>query len=194
VEAHQSAHNTLADLGEAVPETKKVTDFLAGILDPRLSGAKDLVLGDAQKLQDFESCQQYFKTLVYNKTTQEHHERQISGLKKKQPNGSNKHPVDEDKQLNVTARTYSREEWNKLTNEQRDKIKELRKSKKTRTREQVTATRNASAMGQDTDDQSEGTEDETEDLDVDSDGKDAQQDVLPPTRRNGGKAVGQGRG
>jgi hypothetical protein len=66
VEAHQSAHNTLADLGEAVPETKKVTDFLAGITDSRLSGAKDLVLGDAQKLQDFEACQQYFKTIVYN--------------------------------------------------------------------------------------------------------------------------------
>jgi hypothetical protein len=195
VEAHQNAHNTLADLGEAVPETKKVTDFLAGITDPPLSGAKDLVLGDAQKLQDFEFCQQYFKTLVYNKTTQERHERQISGRKKKQPNGSNKRTLNEEKQLNVTARTYSREEWNKLSNEQREKIKELRKSKRARPREQATATRNASTMEQDTDDQSEGTEYEkdAEDMDVDENEKEAQPDVLPPTRHNGGKAVGQGR-
>lgn len=62
VEVHQSAHNTLLDLNEPVPETKKVTDFLAGITDPRLSNAKNLILGDAQRLQDFESCQQYMKT------------------------------------------------------------------------------------------------------------------------------------
>jgi len=58
------------DLEEAVPEAKKVTDFLSGITDPRLSNAKDLILGDPQKLQNFELCQQYLKTLVYNKTTQ----------------------------------------------------------------------------------------------------------------------------
>jgi len=55
-----------------------VTDFLAGITDSRLSNAKDLFLGDPDRLQNFEACQQYLKTLVYNKTTQEKHERQIS--------------------------------------------------------------------------------------------------------------------
>ena len=77
---HQEAHNTLADLQETVPETKKVTDFLSGITDPRLMNAKDLVLGDPVKLQNFEACQQYLKTLVYNKATQDKHERNISGL------------------------------------------------------------------------------------------------------------------
>ncbi len=64
-----------------------------------------------------------------------------------------------------------------------------------RPREQATATRNASTMEQDTDDQSEGTEYEkdAEDMDVDENEKEAQPDVLPPTRHNGGKAVGQGR-
>jgi len=62
VEMHQEAHNTLADLEEPVPETKKVTDFLAGITDTHLSNAKDLILGDPQKLQNFELCQQYLKT------------------------------------------------------------------------------------------------------------------------------------
>jgi hypothetical protein len=80
VEMHQEAHNTLADLDEPVPETKQVTDFLEGITDARLSNAKDLIFGDVQKLQNFELWQQYLKTLAYNKTTQEKHEHQVSGL------------------------------------------------------------------------------------------------------------------
>mmetsp|Transcript_680 Transcript_680/g.982 ORF Transcript_680/g.982 Transcript_680/m.982 type:complete len:243 (-) Transcript_680:729-1457(-) len=80
VQIHQSAHNTLAELNEPVPETKKVTGFLAGINDPCLANSKDLVLADATKLNDFEACQQYFKTLIFNKTTQEKLKRQISGV------------------------------------------------------------------------------------------------------------------
>jgi hypothetical protein len=80
VEMHQAAYNTLAELHEAVPETKKVADFLAGITDTKLSTAKDLILGDPGKLGDFEACQQYLKTLVYNKATQDTHERKISGV------------------------------------------------------------------------------------------------------------------
>jgi hypothetical protein len=71
VEMHRSTHNTLAELDEAVPETKKVTDFFAGITDSRLSNAKDLILGNPDKLQNFEACQQFLKTLVYNKAAQE---------------------------------------------------------------------------------------------------------------------------
>jgi hypothetical protein len=63
VELHQSAHNTLAELNEPVPETKKITDFLAGISDPRISNAKDFILADPTKLNDFEACQQSLKRL-----------------------------------------------------------------------------------------------------------------------------------
>jgi hypothetical protein len=120
VEAHQEAHNTLADLGEPVPETKKVTDFSAGITDSRLSNAKDLILGDAQKLQNFEVCQQYLKTLVYNKTTQEKHERQISGLDHQRDGGKSRRlsdstPNTAGKNNGLTARTYTRDEWTKLS-------------------------------------------------------------------------------
>ena len=55
-----------------------MTDFLAGIIYSRLSNAKDLILGDPDRLQNFEAYQQYLKTLVYNKTMQEKHEQQIS--------------------------------------------------------------------------------------------------------------------
>jgi hypothetical protein len=90
VEIHQAAHNTLAELNEAIPETKQVTDFLAGITDTHLTNAKDLILGDIQKLQDFEACHQYLKSLVYNKTTQEKHEHQIAGLQQGNANKNNK--------------------------------------------------------------------------------------------------------
>ncbi len=134
VEIHQAAHNTLAELNEAVPETKKVTDFLAGITDTRLANAKDLILGDIQKLQNFEMCQQYLKTLVYNKTTQEKHERQIAGLQQGNANKTNKNKRDnkrkDGKDKNVVVKSYSQEEWAKLTPEQRQKVKDLRAAKR----------------------------------------------------------------
>jgi hypothetical protein len=86
-----------------------------------------LILGDTQKLQNFELCQQYLKTLVYNKTTQEKHERQISSLGREAGKGDRGSP---ERTGNITARTYSREEWSKLTKEEREKIKELRKHRK----------------------------------------------------------------
>jgi hypothetical protein len=57
VQIHQDAHNELLDLEEPVPETKKVQDFLSGILDARLQTGKDIVLGTAIYLQDFEEYQ-----------------------------------------------------------------------------------------------------------------------------------------
>ncbi len=185
VEAHQATHNTLADLGEAVPEPKKVTDFLAGITDPRLYGAKDLVLGNAQKLQDFEACQQYFKSLVYNKTTQERHERQISGLKQLNKNGKRR-GSEEKHTTEVTARTYSREEWSKFSNEQRDKIKELRKRKKAK-RDDNSTPRNASAVEQDADrSEASDSDDDVMDMGLDEAEKESEQTgVSPPTRRHG---------
>lgn len=87
VERHQGGHNELADLNEPVPETKKVTDFLSGITDSRLTNAKDIVLGNPQYLSNFEACQQYLATLVGNKMEQAKIERQISEIKIKKKGG-----------------------------------------------------------------------------------------------------------
>jgi hypothetical protein len=63
VEAFQEAFNELADLGEQlVPESKKVTNFLAGISDPILHTGKDVVLGDPVKLADFTESQPHTDT------------------------------------------------------------------------------------------------------------------------------------
>jgi hypothetical protein len=50
VSAHLMSHNKLNLLGEPISESKKVTDFLAGITAPLLSTAKENVIGDVAKL------------------------------------------------------------------------------------------------------------------------------------------------
>ncbi len=139
VDIHQAAYNTLAELDEAVPETKKVADFLAGISDPRLATAKDLTLGDTAKLGDFEACQQYLKALVYNTATQDTHERNVSGLQSGNPkgngkrNGKKRQGSSKSNAGDVTARSYTRDEWMKVTKEQREKICTLQAAKRNKT-------------------------------------------------------------
>ncbi len=151
VEMHQAAYNTLAELNEAVPETKKVADFLAGITDTKLSTAKDLILGDPAKLGDFEACQQYLKTLVYNKATQDTHERNVSGVQGGNGKGKNKGKRNRQSgnadKSDLTARSYTREEWLKLSKEQREKIRSLRAAKRNKSTDQQQG-RNASSVNQ----------------------------------------------
>ena len=68
---HQKAHNELFALDEVILETKKVQeDFLSGITDPSYDTAKTLVCGDNTKLESFEACQQFLKTVAqFSKTT-----------------------------------------------------------------------------------------------------------------------------
>jgi hypothetical protein len=84
INTHQTAHNEILDCdpSEAVPESKKVADFLKGISDPKLESAVSVVLGDVKLLNDFQLCQQYLSTTVENRATLEKSkERNISGLK-----------------------------------------------------------------------------------------------------------------
>ena len=158
VEIHQTAYNTLMELNEVIPETKRVNDFLAGISDARLNTGKDLILGDEQKLSNFEACQQFLKTLISNKVIQDKHERNISSARPNmqhmgrgrgrqgrfgrsgRSSGRNQQSRNPRKFDDISARTYSPEEWAKLTPDQKKQIWELRRAKKART------DRNASTM------------------------------------------------
>jgi hypothetical protein len=64
VSAHLTGYNKLSLLGEPVSESKKVTDFLAGITAPSLTTAKENVIGDVTKLENFDACQQYMKQIL----------------------------------------------------------------------------------------------------------------------------------
>jgi hypothetical protein len=64
VSTHLTGHNELSLLGEPVSKSKKVTNFLAGITAPSLTTAKENVIGDVTKLENFDACQQYMKQIL----------------------------------------------------------------------------------------------------------------------------------
>jgi len=128
---------------------------------------------------------------------QEKHERQISGVHKgRTPGNRGRRSEDGNDPLTtggVTARTYSKEEWSKLTNEERTKIKELRKARKAsnRGRGNTTDTRNASAVQLDG---LQSTHSHDDPVSEDSDGTQSRVSASedddyvptgPPTRRTG---------
>ena len=151
VQHHQDVHQELEICNEAIPETKKVTDFLASITDPRLDNAKDLILGNAMYLTSFTEMQQYIVTLVSNKKTQSSRERQISevdirhggqhkggkkGGKGGRKGGGRKGGQDDGGELKIHSGTYSRKEWQQLGTEGQNKVRALRKKEQEQKDEQ----------------------------------------------------------
>ena len=130
---------------------KKVTNFLAGITDPRLDNAKDLILGNAMYLNSFTEMQQYIVTLVSNKKMQSSHERQISevdirhggqykggkkGGKGGRKGGGRKGGQDDGGELKIHSGTYSRKEWQQLGTEGQNKVRALQKKEQEQKDEQ----------------------------------------------------------
>jgi hypothetical protein len=96
------------------------------------------------KLQNFEECQQYFQTLVFNKSTQDKHERNVSGLTGDIPKGNAKKEGGKKRnkpQNEISVRSYSEAEWKKLTDAQRNEVRALRTKNKNKKR-------NASGLAQ----------------------------------------------
>jgi hypothetical protein len=89
VHIHQENQNELALLGEPVSETKKVSDFFEQISAPSLATAKENVLVDLAKLENFHACQQYLKQVLLSQTARTMASSTIAsvGTKKKGRNG-----------------------------------------------------------------------------------------------------------
>jgi hypothetical protein len=64
IKEHQTQHNELDDCKEPVPESKKVTDFLAGITDTSLGNGLSFVYGNPNLLTNFDACQKYLQTIA----------------------------------------------------------------------------------------------------------------------------------
>ena len=132
--AHQTAHNTLLELDEPVPETKKVTDFMNGIQAAFLDTGKMVVNGDSIKLTNFETCQQYFKTIAINHAVRSKTApaRKAASVKhsapKKGKKGTNggKKPPKESSGLKIHSGKYTPAEYGKLTPSERTQVRELR--------------------------------------------------------------------
>ena len=162
VSIHQAAHNELEDCGEPIPETKKVSDFLAGISDSSLEPGITCVLSEDRYSDSFEATQQFLGTLVANQMIHRQgkrgtgDDRNVSmseaGDKKNAGKGSNK------AKKKLEARFYAREEWNKLTKEERNKVIELKKAKN-KNKDKVSNKRNASAVAKESEDVQSDSED-----------------------------------
>ncbi|KAI2502118.1 Reverse transcriptase (RNA-dependent DNA polymerase) [Fragilaria crotonensis] len=119
-----------------------VTDFLAGIRDPKLETAIQGCMGDELKLTNFEVCQQYFKTIVENtktRTKSPSDVREISKVgvekdKKKAKHKKDKSKSNEDDKtpsgIAIHSGQYSAKDYNKLKPFEKAKVKQLREEAK----------------------------------------------------------------
>jgi hypothetical protein len=126
VTLHQAAHNELLDLDEPVAETKKVSDFLKGIRDPNLTIAKNVVLGDPIKLDDFEECQQYISTIVSNLANQQKAERHVAAVYNDGSGGGGSGSLFN----KIKGGNYTDEQFRSLTPDEKKKVHKLREEAK----------------------------------------------------------------
>mgnify|MGYP001328444443 FL=1 len=138
VEIFQEAFNELADLDEPVPESKKVSDFLAGISDPILKTGKDVVLGDPVKLADFTECQQYLSTLAVNTNNQSklNKDRNASAFERHDDGGDGKKPC-------LDGRKIPWEQFKKLSQADKDLVVQRRKAIDKNAKRQIKAAKTA---------------------------------------------------
>jgi hypothetical protein len=77
VATHTEAHTTLADCGEIISESKKITDFMTGINDPSMAPAN---AGDATKMVYFDVMQTYLQNFVSVGTAHKAMQRSIADV------------------------------------------------------------------------------------------------------------------
>ena len=137
VALHQDAHNELDDCNEVVPETKKVTEFLAGISCPLLQMGLHIVMSDPLKLSKVDVTQQFLGTLVANLANHNRIKNDERGISTEETY-KNSNKINNGKGGKGTGgkrlddRFYQKDEWNKLTQEQRNKVTEMARERKKR--------------------------------------------------------------
>ena len=126
----QNNFEILAEYGEAVPEAKKVQDFLGGIHinNTQVAAAVAHVTGSTQYLEDFTAASNYVGTIVENHKGQLKR-RNVSAINRNPGKGNGKGGKGKPR---VSARSYTHEEWKMLTEEEQKKVRELRALKKKR--------------------------------------------------------------
>jgi hypothetical protein len=132
INAHQTAHNEVLDCNptEAIPESKKVADFLKGITDPKLELAVLVVLGNPRMLNDFHTCQQYLSTTVENRATLEKSkERNISGVRSSDKSEKKAKGDKLPKGFKLENKWYPPKIVRLLSQDQRDQLKEWSEKK-----------------------------------------------------------------
>ena len=181
IAVHQKAHNELLSLNEPVPETKKVSDFLAGITGDILQTSKEVIAGSPSKHSSFEACQQYLKTVYTarkltgsqsgNGARSIKRLRQDTKKKGKGKGGKDRAPTQSSMKPGEKLHTgsYSAAEYRLLTSDEKSFIRAKRLEEKG---EDGTATRTSSAISR----QASSTEEE-------SSGEGEDDEPGPPARK-----------
>lgn len=98
-----NAHNELAYCGEAVPESKKVQDFLNGITCEVLSAGKFHIYGNRELMENFDEAQKYLSTV------------NSSNLLASAQSKKSGRKVASFKSDGKSGKTYSETEWKKIS-------------------------------------------------------------------------------
>lgn len=160
VAIHQAAHNKLDDCNEPIPETKKVSDFLAGIADSSLEAGITCVLSEECYQDSFEATQQFLGTLVANQMIHRQakrgggDERNVSSA----DGGGKAHAKSSKGKKKLEARFYPADEWKQLTSEERSKVLELKKQQGYKAKDKKGSKRKASSTESNKDKEEEPAE------------------------------------
>jgi hypothetical protein len=126
---YQQAFNELTNLGEVILKTKKVNDFLSNITDPKFDTIKTFITGDANINSNFEVCEQRARQMVDQITTQNANERNVSAVAMRSVNRPNKRGKDgkttgrRKRLMKRGIQHYSKDVWDKMTEEQKQKLR-----------------------------------------------------------------------
>ncbi|KAI2497148.1 hypothetical protein MHU86_17351 [Fragilaria crotonensis] len=170
VAIHLAAHNELEDCNEPIPETKKVSDFLAGISDSSLEAGITCVLSEDRYQDSFEATQQFLGTLVANQMI--HRQAKRGGSDDRNvssaDSGNKSHANAKGGKKKLEARFYSAEEWKQLTSEERSsKVIELKKQQGSKSKDKKGSSKRKAPSAESTKDK--------DDEAAPSDGDDAQE-------------------
>ena len=129
----QNAYMTLAEYGEPVAETKKVNDLIEKIkvTNPALLAGISTIVSRADLCEDFAASSSYLAKIV-GKQKSALSRRNIKVVEIVKTPGGGKDKGKGKGKIKIQARSYSKEEWVKLTPEQRKKVASLRDAKKKR--------------------------------------------------------------
>lgn len=133
VNKHLTAHNELEDVGVPVDERKKVVDFLAGIQDPRLQVAVNIVRGDTEKKNNFFIAQAYLtETALDEGLAAPARPRGVGAVTSGNGGGGGNGGGNGrgKRKQRIHSGNYSPQEWRALTHEEKEQVKELRKNAK----------------------------------------------------------------
>lgn len=122
---HQAAHNDLEELRDPISEQQKIRHWMDGIRCERTRHFLTFITSSPEKYGEFEDAQQFLKTAVLNsaRVTQTQTPRLVASLATTQPDPKKKKGKGKGKGANKKKGwTYTSEEWNKLSSEEKSKV------------------------------------------------------------------------